>query len=293
MISLKNKIFSPSHQDLILLWLLRIIALLTGIIVILILIFLLDEALPVLKEVGWLAFIKDPSWHPLEGFYNIMPMVWGTLLITLDSVILAIPLGIGSAIFCEYYAPSSIGIIYHQLIELLAGIPSVVYGFWGLIKLVPIINQIQAPGTSVLAGIAILTLMILPTVALTTQASFKEVPQEYIQGAVALGISHWRTIYKVILPSALSGILTGIILATTRAIGETMAVLMVCGNVVQTPKSLFDPVRTLTANIALEMAYAEGNHRSALFVSGLFLMIAIAILIILAELITSRSSMSK
>jgi len=210
-------------------------------------------------------------------------MLWGTLFVTAGSVLIAAPLGIGSAIFCHYYAPPMIAALYRRLIELLAGIPSVVYGFWGLVVLVPLIGRLHPPGTSLLAGIAILTLMILPTIALTADASFSKVPPEYLQGAAALGLSPWVTIRGVAIPAAQSGLLTGLILGTGRAIGETMAVLMVCGNVVQTPKSLFDPVRTLTANIALEMAYAMGNHRSALFVSGLLLMAIIVILVAAVE----------
>ncbi|BAY99133.1 phosphate ABC transporter, permease protein PstC [Tolypothrix tenuis PCC 7101] len=286
---LKNRILSPSQSDNLLLWILRLLALITGIIVILITAFLLLEALPILQQLGWRRFVSDPSWHPVQGFYNLLPMLWGSLLVTLGSVLLATPLGIGSAIFCQYYAPPVIARLYRTLIELLAGIPSVVYGFWGLVVLVPLIGKLQSPGTSLLAGIAILTLMILPTIALTAEASFAEVPAEYLQGAAALGISRWATISSVVVPAAKSGLFTGLILGTGRAIGETMAVLMVCGNVVQTPKSLFDPIRTLTANIALEMAYATGNHRSALFVSGLLLMVAIAILVAVAETISQRN----
>lgn len=283
---LNNKILSPSQIDRLFLGILRFCALITGIIVVFILIFLFFEALPVLNSVGWWHFIQDAAWYPGEGLYNLMPMLGGSLLITLGSVLLATPLGIGSAIFCQYYAPVWVAKAYRQLIELLAGIPSVVYGFWGLVVLVPLIAQLQPPGTSLLAGIFILALMILPTIALTAEASFMEIPVEYLQGATALGLSRWATIRGVVLPAAKSGLGTGLILAIGRAIGETMAVLMVCGNVVQIPTSLFDPMRTLTANIALEMAYATGNHRSALFVSGLLLMITITCLVILAEIVS-------
>jgi phosphate transport system permease protein len=286
---LKTKILSPFLQsDVLLLWTLRGFALLTGIIVILITAFLLLEALPVLQQVEWWHFVIDSSWHPTQGLYNLMPMLWGSLFVTIGSVLFAAPLGIGSAIFCQYYAPAAINGWYRQLINLLAGIPSVVYGFWGLVVLVPLIGKLQPPGTSLLAGIAILTLMILPTIALTAIASFAQVPTEYLQGAAALGISRWATISNVVLPAAKSGLFTGLILGAGRAIGETMAVLMVCGNVVQTPTSLFDPVRTLTTNIALEMAYAVGNHRSALFVSGLVLMLSIAALVAVAAGMTRR-----
>lgn len=286
---LKNKILSPSQSDIFLLCILRGLALITGIIVILITTFLLLEALPILREVGWLRFVSDRSWHPVQGLYNLLPMLWGSLLVTFGSVLFAAPLGIGSAIFCQYYAPPVVGGLYRQLVNLLAGIPSVVYGFWVLVVLVPLIGKLQPPGTSLLAGIAILTLMILPTIALTAEASFSEVPTEYLQGAAALEISRWATIRSVVLPAAKSGLFTGLILGTGRAIGETIAVLIVCGNVVQTPTSIFDPIRTLTANIALEMAYATGNHRAALFVSGLLLMGAIAILVAVTESMSRRN----
>ncbi|NEO14553.1 phosphate ABC transporter permease subunit PstC [Moorena sp. SIO3F7] len=277
---------SPSRSDTILILTLQGCAVVAGAIVVLIVVFLITEALPVLGEVGLLPFFTDPSWHPAETLYNVTPMLWGTLFVTAGAMLVATPLGILSAVFCQYYAPSSIAGLYRRLIELLAGMPSVVYGFWGLVELVPLIGRFQPPGASLLAGIAILTLMILPTIALTADASFAKVPPEYLQGAAALGLSRWATVRGVVFPAAKSGLFTGLILGTGRAIGETMAVLMVCGNVVQTPKSLFEPMRTLTANIALEMAYAMGNHRSALFVSGLLLMAIILVLVALAEMIS-------
>ena len=153
-----------------------------------------------------------------------------------------------------------------------------VYGFWGLTTLVPLINQLHLPGASLLAGILVLTLMILPTVALTAHAALLAVPADYLRGAAALGMSRWGMIRGVALPSAKMGIVAGIILAAGRAIGETMAVLMVTGNVVQHAASLFNPIRTLAANIALEMPYAMGDHRAALFVSGLTLMLLVMML---------------
>lgn len=283
---LKSKILSPSRADTILIWILRGFALVAGAIAILITLFLLRESLPLLQAVGLRRFFSDASWHPTQGLYNLTPMVWGSLLVTVGSVILATPLGIGSAVFCQYYAPPIIAQFYRRLIELLAGIPSVVYGFWGLVVLVPLIGKIQLPGTSLLAGIIILTLMILPTIALTAAASFAKVPPEYLLGAAALGISRWATVRVVVFAAAKSGLFTGLILGIGRAIGETMAVLMVCGNIVQTPENIFAPIRTITANIALEMAYATGNHRAALFVSGLILMAIIIVLITIAEIIS-------
>lgn len=203
-------------------------------------------------------------------------------------MLLAVPLGILSAVFCRLYAPPSLSRLYRRLLELLAGIPSVVYGLWGLVVLVPLIARIQAPGASLLAAILVLTLMVLPTMALAAEASLAAVPVSYLQGAAALGLSPWAILRGVMFPAARSGLFTGMILQSGRAIGETMAVLMVCGNVVQTPSSLFDPIRTLTANIALEMAYALGSHRAALFLSGLLLLGMSMALVSTAEWISRR-----
>ena len=256
---------------------------LAGGIVLLITAFLAVEALPALREVGLRRFFTDLSWYPADGpdrgAFNLVPMIAGTLAVTSGAVLLAVPLGIASALFCRFYAPGGLGRAYRRLVELLAGIPSVVYGFWGLVVLAPLIRQWQPPGQSLLAGILILTVMILPTVALLSESSLRSVPSDYLRGAAALGLSRWATIRGVALPAARGGIFTAVILATGRAVGETMAVLMVMGNIVQVPGSVFDPVRALTANIALEMGYAMDVHRSALFVSGLILMTMIVALV--------------
>ena len=281
-----SNILSRWSIDELLCWILRGTAAIAGAIVLLIMVFLIVEAFPALHHVGLFRFFTDPSWHPAEGFYNLTPMLWGTLFAMTGSVLIATPLGILSAVFCHYYAPPAIARLYRRLIELLAGIPSVVYGFWGLVVLVPLIAEIQPPGPSLLAGILILTIMILPTIALMADASLANVPQQYIRGAAALGLPRWATIRGVVFPAAKSGLFTGVILEIGRAIGETMAILMVCGNVVQIPSSIFDPIRTLTANIALEMAYALGDHRAALFVSGLVLLAMIVALALAAEWIS-------
>jgi phosphate transport system permease protein len=259
-----------------------------GTILLLIVVFLVAESLPALRHVGLARFFTDDSWHPAEGLYNLTPMLWGTLFAMAGAVLVATPLGILSAVFCHFYAPTPVARLYRRLIELLAGIPSVVYGFWGLVSLVPLIARIHPPGPSLLAGIAVLTIMILPTIALTADAAVAKVPAQYIQGAAALGLPRWAIIRGVVFPAARSGLFTGVILETGRAIGETMAVLMVCGNVVQIPHSLFDPIRTLTANIALEMAFALGDHRSALFVSGLLLTALIVVLAAAIEVLNKE-----
>lgn len=275
------------HKDQILVWTLRACALVAGLILLLVVLFVCLEAWPALREVGLWRFFRDPGWQPqaVEGRYNLLPMLWGTLYATCGAVLLATPLGILSAVFCHFYAPAPLARGYRRLIGLLAGIPSVVYGFWGLVVLVPLIREWQPPGPSLLAGILVLTLMILPTLALMADAALAGVPRHYLDSAAALGLSRWGTACKVVLPAARPGLYTGVILQTGRAIGETMAILMVCGNIVQTPGSLFDPIRTLTANIALEMAYAAGDHRAALFVSGLLLLVMIVALAAAAELI--------
>ncbi|MFN6534879.1 MAG: phosphate ABC transporter permease subunit PstC [Nostoc sp. EkiNYC01] len=283
---LKSKTLSPSPNDIWLIWILRSLATIAGAIALLIVVFLLWESLPIFSRIPLSRFFTDSSWNPTAGLYNLWPMLLGTFLAMVGAVLIATPIGILSAVFCQFYAPPMVAQLYRRLIELLAGIPSVVYGFWGLVVLVPLIGKIHPPGPSLLAGIAILAVMILPTVALVADASLEKVPTSYIQGAAALGLSRWTTISTVVFASAKSGLFTGLILETGRAIGETMAILMVCGNVVQTPKSLFDPIRTLTANIALEMAYATGDHRSALFVSGLILMGMIVVLVAIAEVIS-------
>lgn len=279
MIWLKRNIMFPSvFTDTLLRWVLRSGAVVSALVMAMIMLFLLVESWPVLQHLSLARFFTDSSWHPLEGAYNLTPMLSGTLFASIGALLLAIPLGIASAIFIVFYASPRSALLYRRLIELLAGIPSVVFGFWGLTILVPLINQLHPPGASLLAGILVLTLMILPTIALTAYAAFSAVPNEYMRSAAALGLSRWGMIRGVIFPAARTGIVAGVILAAGRALGETMAVLMVAGNVVQHPESLFDPIRTLAANIALEMAYAMGDHRAVLFVSGLMLMLLVMIL---------------
>lgn len=262
---------------------LRLTAAVTGVVLLLIVYFLVQGALPVLLQAGWRRFITDAAWNPASGLFNLKPIFWGTVLATLGSITLAAPLGILSAIFCLHYAPTAVAKVYRAMIELMAGIPSVVYGFWGLVVLVPFLVEKHPPGASLAVAIVILTLMILPTITLVAMASLSNLPLHLQQGSAALGLSRAATVWWVLIPAAKSGIATSVVLATGRALGETMAVLMVSGNVVQIPKTLFDPMRTLAANIALEMAYAMNLHRSALFVSALVLMILVTALVLTAE----------
>ncbi len=281
--------FPSVFTDTLLRWVLQAGAVVSALVMAMIMLFLLSESWPVLQQLSLAQFLTDSSWHPLEGSYNLTPMLSGTLFASMGALLLAVPLGIASAIFIVYYASPWSALLYRRLIELLAGIPSVVFGFWGLTTLVPLVNQLHPPGASLLAGILVLTLMILPTIALMTYAALIAVPDEYIRSAAALGLYGWSMIRGVALPAARTGIVAGIVLAAGRALGETMAVLMVAGNVVQHADSLFDPIRTLAANIALEMAYAMGDHRAVLFVSGLMLMLLVMTLSGLAGWLGKKS----
>ena len=248
--------------------------------------FLVLKSLPFVFEQGLSRIWQDDYWQPLSGQFNLLPMLVGSLLVTLGAVALAGPVGILLAIFGRFYAPAGIRGTFRAIMELLSGIPSVVYGFWGLLILVPLINRWVPPGASVLAGCLVLALMILPLVVLVTDAAISQLPKRWLAAADALAIKRWSLIYKVILPAVRPSILTGLFLQTGRALGETMAVLMVCGNIVQIPGNPFEPARTLTANIALEMAYAVDAHADALFVSGLLLFVVTILLVSISSRIT-------
>lgn len=257
-------------------------------IVVVIGVYLFLESAPLLTGGSLPGFFRDQRWYPLEGEFGMAAMLAGTLSVTALAMLLAAPVGIAAAVFMRYYAPPAFASFYRRLLELLSGIPSVVFGFWGLIVLVPLIAKLEGPGASVLAGGLILGLMILPLVSLSTDSSLAQVPRSYWLAGAALGLGRWAIVRKVMIPSAASGILAGMVLQTGRALGETMAVLMVTGNVVQLPNSVFEPVRALTSNIALEMAYATGDHRTALFVSGLILLVMTAGLVAVAAVIQRK-----
>jgi phosphate transport system permease protein len=267
---------------------LKAAAALAGGITLLIVTYLLLGSLPALRAVGPLRFLADPSWNPVQGAYNLAPMIAGTLAVAAGAVLLATPLAVASAVFGRFYVRGTLSRAHRRLLETLAGIPSVVFGLWGLMVLVPAIARIGPPGQSVLAGVLVLALMILPTIALVGDAALGAVPEEPLRGGAAAGLSRWAIARSIALPAARPGILVGVLLATGRALGETMAVVMVTGNVVQVPESLLAPARTLTANIALEMAYATDAHRSALFVSGLVLALLTIGLVVAMDRIGAR-----
>lgn len=287
-----NRLAKSSRIDSLLIWSLRMTASVCAAIVLLIIFFVAAEARPALQQVGIGRWLSDDSWHPTSNQFNMVPMIVGTLAATAGSLVLTAPLGIGSALFLRFYSPVPVATVYRRVIELLAGVPSVVYGLWGLTVVVPLVAQISplGQGQSLLAGIFILTIMTLPTVALTADSAIGSVPSETIRGAAALGLSRRAIAWTVALPVARAGVTTGIILQTVRALGETMAVLMICGNVVQVPRSVFHPIRTLTANIALEMGYADDRHRSMLFAGGLVLLAMVITLVLIAERVDRQNT---
>ncbi|MES2909322.1 MAG: phosphate ABC transporter permease subunit PstC [Pseudomonadota bacterium] len=269
---------SPSRTEAWLSQALRLFASSAVALLALIFVFLFSESRLALTDGHWLRFLNSPGWFPSAGQFNLWPMLMATVLATIGALLLAVPLGLASALFIRFFAPPSLSILFRRLIMLLAGIPSVVYGLWGLTMLVPVIASVAPPGASLLAAILILAMMILPTVALTSEAALRVVPLSYWQGGQALGLSAQTILLKIAIPAASRGIFAGVLLATTRALGETMAVLMVAGNVVQMPGSIFDSVRVLTANIALEMAYATGEHRASLYVTSLLLTLVVVVI---------------
>jgi phosphate ABC transporter permease protein PstC len=240
----------------------------------LITLFILREGLPVVLERGPLAFLGDVTWAPSRGHFGLLPMIAGTAVVTVGALAIGLPLGLAGAITLAELAPRRARQILKPTIELLAGIPSVVYGFIGMEILVPLIRTggaLGGPGYSALAASIILGIMVLPTIIGISIDALEAVPQSYRDGSRALGATHWQTVTGVVLPAARSGIVAAVILGMGRAVGETMAVIMVAGNAVQFPASVLSPVRTLTANIALEMSYASGAHAQALFATGIVL----------------------
>ncbi len=249
------------------------------IVIALITLFIFAKGMPLLLKAGAADFLANTDWRPTKGLFGIGAMVAGTLAVTLSSMIWAVPLAIATAVFMAEIAPRRIARLLGSLVELLAGIPSVVYGFVGLLVVVPFIrDNFGGNGMSVLAGAIILGVMILPTIVNISRDSISAVPKEYKEGSLALGASHYQTIARVIIPAARSGIITAVVLGMGRAIGETMAVVMVTGNAAVLPDSILAPVRTMTSNIVLEMGYASGDHQAALFATGMILFILIVLL---------------
>jgi phosphate transport system permease protein len=244
----------------------------------------------VLQGAPLLPSVFGMTWAPLQGQFGIIPMIIGSIVVTLGAALIGVPFGICCAIFMAELAPARMQKIFRPTIQLLAGIPSVVYGFWGMIVIVPFIQRnFYSPGLSVVAGSIVLAIMTLPTIISISEVSIVVLPRTYKEGALALGMTHWQTIRSVQLPAAKSGIVAAVILGLGRAVGETMAVIMVIGNSPAIPRSIFEPARSLTAHIGIEMGYAgEGPHRQALFATGIVLFVIIMALNISAQIITRK-----
>lgn len=247
--------------------------------VILICIFLLASGVPAIREIGLFRFLLGTKWKPANGLYGIFPMIVGSLYVTAGALLIGVPVGILTAVFLARFAPKKIYTPLRSAVNLMAGIPSVVYGFFGLVVLVPFIREVfGGRGMSVLTASVLLGLMILPTIISVSETSIRAVPESYYEGGLALGASHERSVFFTVLPAAKSGIFAGVVLGIGRAVGETMAVMMVAGNQAVIPGSLLSGVRTLTTNIVLEMGYSTDLHREALIGTAVVLFLFILII---------------
>ena len=249
--------------------------------VVLICVFLFANGLPAMGKIGVFKFLLGTKWKPGNDIYGIFPMILGSIYVTAGAIVIGVPIGILTSVFMAEYCPKKIYRPLKMATELLAGIPSIVYGFFGLVVLVPITRTLfqgKTNGSSILTSSILLGMMILPTIIGVTESSVRTVPRAYFEGALALGATKERSIFTVMIPAAKSGIMAGVVLGIGRAIGETMAVMMVAGNQARVPNSILQGVRTLTTNIVLEMGYATGLHREALIATAVVLFIFILII---------------
>ena len=250
--------------------------------VLLICLFLLANGLPAMVEIGPLKFLSGKTWKPGADIYGIFPMILGSIFVTAGALILGVPIALLTAIQLSFFCPERLYRVIKPAVELLAGIPSVVYGFFGIVVLVPFVRALGEPwdgsGNSMLTASILLAIMILPTIVGVVEPALRAVPRSYYEGALALGATHERSVYTAVVPAASSGILAGIVLGIGRAMGETMAVIMVAGNQARMPKGILQGIRTLTGNIVIEMGYAAGLHREALIATGVVLFVFILLI---------------
>lgn len=256
----------------------------------LICIFIFINGIPAMAEVGVFRFLSGSQWKPSNDIYGIFPMILGSLYVTAGAIIIGVPIGILTAVFIARFCPQKLYRIIKPSVDLLAGIPSVVYGFFGLMVIVPFIRDyLGGSGSSMLAASVILGIMILPTIVNVSEAAIRAVPESYYEGSLALGATHERSVFFTVVPAAKSGIMAGVILGVGRAIGETMAVVMVAGNQAVIPSGILKGLRTLTANIVLEMGYAADLHRGALIATAAVLFVFILIINLTFSFIKRRS----
>ena len=251
--------------------------------------FLFVNGFPAIAEIGPLKFLGGIIWKPQEGQFGILPMIIGSIYATAIAILVGVPIGLLCSVFMAKFCPKKLYRILKPAISLLAGIPSIVYGFFGLVVIVPVMqNLFGGGGKSVLTAGILLGIMILPTIIEISESSIRAVPQSYYEGSLALGATHERSVYCAMLPAAKSGIMAGVILGIGRAIGETMAVVMIAGNQTVIPTSLLSGVRTMTANIVMEMGYATDLHRGALIGTGVVLFVFILLINVCFSLIKKK-----
>lgn len=259
--------------------------------VVLICIFLFANGIPAIHKIGLFDFLLGTKWKPSNGLYGIFPMIVGSLYVTALAILFGVPVGLLTAVFLSKFCPRKLHKIIKPAVDLLAGIPSVVYGFFGLMVIVPFVRDtFGGNGSSILSAGFLLGMMILPTIISVSESFLNAVPQSYYEGARALGATHERAVFLTVLPAAKSGIMAGIILGIGRAIGETMAVIMVAGNQARLTGSVLKGIRTLTANIVIEMGYATDLHREALIATGVVLFVFILIINLAFNLVKSRKN---
>ena len=251
--------------------------------------FLTGQGLPAMVEIGVSDFLTGTLWKPLEGHFGIFPMIVGSIYVTAGAIILGVPVGLLCAIFMAKFCPKRLYSVLKPAVDLLAGIPSIVYGFFALMVIVPVVQELTGTsGKGILTASIMLAIMILPTIVSVSEASIRAVPESYYEGSLALGATHERSVFFATVPAAKSGIMAGVILGVGRAIGETMAVSMVAGNQPVLPDSILSGVRTMTANVIIEMGYAEGLHREALIATAVVLFVFILIINISFSLLKRR-----
>lgn len=256
----------------------------------LICVFLFANGVPAIGKIGIFQFLLGEKWKPSNNIYGVLPFILGSVYVTAGAVVIGVPIALFTSVFMARYCPKVLYKSLSSAINLLAGIPSVVYGFFGLVLIVPAIQKITGrDGSTMLAASLLLGIMILPTVIGVTEAALRSVPESYYEGALALGATHERSIFFTVVPAAKSGIVAGIVLGIGRAIGETMAVIMVAGNQARMPRGLLKGLRTLTSNIVLEMGYAADLHREALIATGVVLFVFILIINLAASLLSRRT----
>jgi phosphate transport system permease protein len=254
--------------------------------------FIFVNGIPAISEIGLKNFIFGKKWKPQQELFGIFPMIVGSVYVTAGAVIVGVPIGILTSVFMTFYCPKSLYKIIKPMVNLLASVPSIVYGFFCLVVIVPIIQNFTGTGgKGILTASILLGIMILPTIINTSESSLRAVPNYYLDGSLALGATKERSIFKTVIPAAKSGIISGVILGIGRAIGETMAVVMIAGNQAILPSSITSGVRTLTSNIVLEMGYASGLHRGALIGTAVVLFVFILIINLCFTLITRKKEL--